>query len=271
MQLNAFDLVVRGMVAKCWEAGSGTPLLLLHGSGPGAAAFGTWRFVLEPLAEHFHVFTMDMFGFGASDKKASGAPFDLDLWMEQVLALLEHTQQSKVYVIGHSISGYLALRLASEDSRVAALITTGTMGAQFECNELTEKCWTFPATRDDLKATLSGLMFDKSGITDELLDLRMGILHDGVYGPYFSRMFEGNKQSFIDQATLTEAELAMVRCPLLMIHGRNDLMFPAAPLTLALAEKIPQADVLLLAECAHLPATEHPKRVVEAVLSFLQK
>ncbi|HFQ5890289.1 alpha/beta hydrolase [Pseudomonas aeruginosa] len=271
MQLNPFDLVLRGMVAKCWEAGSGTPLLLLHGSGPGAAAFGTWRFVLEPLAQHFHVFTMDMFGFGASDKKTSGDPFDLDLWMDQVRALLDHTKQDKVFVIGHSISGYLALRLASEDSRVAALVTTGTMGARFECNSQTEKCWTFPATRDDLKATLSGLMFDKSGITDELLDLRMDILHDGVYGPYFSKMFDGNKQRYIDQTTLSDDELSGISCPLLMIHGRDDVMFPAEPLTVALARKIPQADVLLLANCAHLPATERPARVVDAVLSFLHK
>ncbi|MGC3292762.1 hypothetical protein ACPTFP_30395, partial [Pseudomonas aeruginosa] len=96
----------------------------------------------------------------------------------------------------------------------------------------------------DLKATLSGLMFDKSGITEELLDLRMDILHDGVYGPYFSKLFDGNKQRYIDQTTLSDVELSRISCPLLMIHGRDDVMFPDEPLTVALAPKIAHADVL---------------------------
>ncbi|WP_333983594.1 alpha/beta fold hydrolase [Ectopseudomonas khazarica] len=271
MQLNAFDLEVRGLVAKCWEAGKGTPLLLLHGSGPGAAAFGTWRFVLEPLAEHFNVFIMDMFGFGGSAKKPEGEPFDLELWMDQVRALVAHTGRDEIYVIGHSISGYLALRLAAEDARVKALVTTGTMGEHFECNAETEKCWTFPETREALKSTLTGLMFDTSVITDELLDLRMDILHDGVYGPYFTRMFQGNKQSYIDEATLTGEEFEQIKCPTLLIHGRNDVMFPAEELTLKIAEHLPHADVLLLGACAHLPATEHPERVVREVMAFFKK
>jgi hypothetical protein len=42
-----------------WEAGDGAPLLLMHGTGPGASTLGYWNDVLEPLAEHFHVIAYD--------------------------------------------------------------------------------------------------------------------------------------------------------------------------------------------------------------------
>ncbi|HEY0296237.1 MAG TPA: alpha/beta hydrolase [Bordetella sp.] len=268
MSLKEFSLTVDGLRAQCWEGGSGTPLLLLHGSGPGAASQGTWRLVLEPLMARYRVLATDLIGFGMSDRKAEGPFFDIDLWMKQAHALLDYAGGEKAYVIGHSLSGYLAMRLASEDSRVAKLVTTGTMGANFACNAETEKCWTFPQTREQLRSTLESLMFDRSGITDELLDYRMGILHDGKYGPYFSSMFAGDKQRCIKAASLSPEQLQRIRCPVLMIHGREDIMFPAEGTTMEISKHLPQADILLLSQCRHLPAAEHPGKVAAAVTDF---
>ena len=41
------------------EGGSGAPLLMMHGAGPGTSAPGNFRLVLEPLAERHHVHAMD--------------------------------------------------------------------------------------------------------------------------------------------------------------------------------------------------------------------
>ena len=268
MALNAFDLEIDGITARCWEGGSGFPLLLLHGSGPGAASLGTWRFLFEPLMEHFHVYCTDLIGFGESGRKPDGPFFDLDLWQRQAEALLAHIPGDEVGVVGHSISGTLALRLAAGSPRVTKLMTTATMGWRFAETEHTAKCWIFPETKDALRDALEALMYDRSGITDELLDYRMGILHDGVYGPYFSAMFEGDKQAFIDAATVSPEDLARITCPVMLVHGRNDIMFPAEGTTLPLAEQLPQADVLLLSRCAHLPALEYPDKLGPAMISF---
>lgn len=271
MALQPFTLTVRGLKAQCWEGGQGTPLLLFHGSGPGAASAGTWRLVIDQLMARYHVYATDLFGFGESDQVKDGPAFDADLWAAQTRALLDHTGSDHAYVIGHSISGALSLRLASEDARVKKLVTTATMGTNFPCNAETEKCWTFPETREQLRDTLQSLMLDRSGITDELLDYRMGILHSGSYGANFKRMFAGDKQQYIQAVTLTPEQLGRIGCPVLMIHGRNDIMFPAEQTTMVLAPMLPQADILLLAQCAHLPALEQSGKVLDAVTAFLDR
>jgi 2-hydroxymuconate-semialdehyde hydrolase len=268
MPLKPFQITVRGIKVQCWEGGSGFPLLLLHGSGPGAASLGTWRLVFEPLMAHFHVYCTDLIGFGESGRKPAPPFFDLDLWQAQAQAVLDLIPGDAVGVVGHSISGSIALRLTACSPRVAKLMTTGSMGWSFRETPYTALCWTFPETREDLRRTLKALMYDHSGITEELLDYRMGLLHDGVYGPYFSSMFEGDKQRRIDAAALTPEELARITCDVFMIHGMNDLLFPAEGTTIPLSQRLPQADVLLLAKCGHLPALEHPKKVGDAMISF---
>ncbi len=43
------------------------PLVLIHGFGPGASSF-EWRKNVDVLAEHFHVYVIDLLGFGMSDR-----------------------------------------------------------------------------------------------------------------------------------------------------------------------------------------------------------
>ncbi|MGQ9366866.1 alpha/beta fold hydrolase [Azospirillum sp. ST 5-10] len=268
MSLKEFTLDVRGVKAQCWEGGEGFPVLLFHGSGPGAASLGTWRFVFEPLMERFHVYCTDLIGFGQSGRKPEPPYFDLDLWQAQAEALLDAVPGDAVGVVGHSISGTIAMRLAARSRRVVKLMTTATMGASFLQTPYTGMCWTFPETKEDLRRTLMALMHDHSGITDDLLESRLKILHDGVYGPYFRSMFAGDKQAYIEAATVSSEDLARITCEVMMIHGRNDLLFPAEVTTTALSQRLPQADVLLLARCGHLPAMEHPKQVAGAMRTF---
>ncbi|MGH9034374.1 MAG: alpha/beta fold hydrolase, partial [Acidimicrobiia bacterium] len=50
------------------EAGTGAPLVLLHGGGPGASAWSNWKQNIGPLAERFRVLAVDQPGYGRSDK-----------------------------------------------------------------------------------------------------------------------------------------------------------------------------------------------------------
>ena len=45
------------------ELGSGPPLIMLHGMGHASSA-NSFDYVIEPLSKHFHVYSMDMLGFG---------------------------------------------------------------------------------------------------------------------------------------------------------------------------------------------------------------
>jgi 2-hydroxymuconate-semialdehyde hydrolase len=48
-----------------------------------------------------------------------------------------------------------------------------------------------------------------------------------------------------------------------MMHGRNDIPFPPS-MSISIAEKIPQADLILLARCSHSVAVEYPDKLLAA-------
>jgi len=56
-----------GVMTNYHEAGSGAPVILIHGSGPGVSAWANWRFAIPHLSERLHVFAYDQVGFGYSE------------------------------------------------------------------------------------------------------------------------------------------------------------------------------------------------------------
>jgi 2-hydroxymuconate-semialdehyde hydrolase len=269
MEFTDRAITIDGSCAHYIEGGSGHPLLLIHGSGPGASTIGNWRRVLEPLAAQYHVHAMDLIGFGRSERKRTEPFFDVPLWMRQCQVLIDRMPGEEIGVIGHSLSGALALKLAAREPRIAAVMTTGTMGRSSAVNPAIEKVWSFPANRDALRDAAYFLIHDKSLIDEAYLDARVKTLHqDPNYGAYFTAMFAGDRQKYIDQAVVSDAELANVRCKVHMLHGREDRVLPPA-LSLDLAAHIPQADVSLLAQCSHSIPFEYPEKFLAAVYNLL--
>lgn len=250
------------------HGGAGYPLLMIHGSGPGASTLGNWRLVLEPLAERYEVFAMDLIGFGRSGRKRKPPYFDFPLWLDQCNAMLARMPGDEVGVIGHSLSGALALKIAASTKRVSKVMTTATMGAAFQPNESAITAWTFPRDRSQLRKAAGGLIFNKTLIDEEYLANRERILFSGDYESYFSEMFSGDKRRFIEVAVLSSSELKRISCDVLMIHGRNDEGFPAEELTLTIARSIPQADVVLLGRCSHSVAFEHAQKFLSLANGF---
>ena len=56
------------------EAGQGQPVLLLHGSGPGATGWSNFAPNIAALAEHYRVLAVDMPGWGDSDPVTIDCP-----------------------------------------------------------------------------------------------------------------------------------------------------------------------------------------------------
>jgi len=259
-----------GMAVHYVETGTlgSPPLLMLHGSGAGASSIGNWRKVLEPLGEKFHVHAMDLIGFGKSSRKLTPPFFDYPLWLAQCRDMLARVPGESVGLIGHSLSGSFALRLASSESRVRKVMTTATMGSFFEANSTTIATWSVPRNREELRAAARRLISDEKLIDDAYLANREAVLFSGDYEVYANSMFSGDRQRFIDQAALMSCELASITCDVLMVHGRNDHGYPPQALSLKLADAIPQADVVLLGNCSHSVAFEHPDKFLALASTF---
>src|SRR5439155_26333703 len=100
-----------GIRTNYHDTGTGAPVLLLHGSGPGVSAWANWRLVLPALAQHRRVIAPDMVGFGYTDRPA-GVRYDMSTWVEQVLDLMDALGVQQADVVGKSFGGALALALA---------------------------------------------------------------------------------------------------------------------------------------------------------------
>jgi pimeloyl-ACP methyl ester carboxylesterase len=89
------------------EAGSGPPLLLLHG---WPQHWWSWRRLIPALARRYHVIVPDLRGWGWSS--APPGAYAKATWARDMLALLDADGLDRVRVIGHDWGGYVAFLMA---------------------------------------------------------------------------------------------------------------------------------------------------------------
>ena len=90
--------------------GSGNPVLLIHGSGPGVSSWANWGRVLPRLSQSRRTLAIDMAGFVFTDRPA-GMVYNMDTWMQQAVDFLDAMQLEQVDLVGNSFGGALALAL----------------------------------------------------------------------------------------------------------------------------------------------------------------
>src|ERR1700759_2660726 len=84
-----------GIKTNYLEAGEGSPVVLIHGSGPGVTSYANWRLVLPALAADFRAIAPDMVGFGYSERP-EGIEYGLGVWADQTVALMDALGLEKV-------------------------------------------------------------------------------------------------------------------------------------------------------------------------------
>jgi pimeloyl-ACP methyl ester carboxylesterase len=95
------------------EAGSGEPLLLIHGWPQTSHC---WHKVMPELSKHFHVIAPDLRGFGLSElqgrSEESGIPFSRAQLAADMVSLLDALGIEKAHIAGHDWGGMIAFKLA---------------------------------------------------------------------------------------------------------------------------------------------------------------
>ncbi|WP_036008703.1 alpha/beta fold hydrolase, partial [Bradyrhizobium yuanmingense] len=89
------------------RAGSGKPLLLLHG---WPEFWLTWEPVISRLSDRFTLVAPDLRGFGDSDKP--GGPYGPDGHAADMLALMDRLGVDRFGVVGHDVGGAVMQPLA---------------------------------------------------------------------------------------------------------------------------------------------------------------
>jgi pimeloyl-ACP methyl ester carboxylesterase len=105
------------------DAGSGPPLVLLHGIGSAAASF---RYQLERLSGQFRVIAWDAPGYGASTPLSSEDP-DASRYAAALDAWLGALGIDRCHLVGHSLGTLIAARFAAEQSKRLVSLTLASI------------------------------------------------------------------------------------------------------------------------------------------------
>lgn len=251
MTLAQKTIEIEGYKVHYWEGGSGFPVLMLHGVGPGTSIVGNFGPVLEPMAERYRIVAADLIGFGDSQRKSETPYFDVDLWVRQGITLIDKLIAGECGIAGQSLGGALALKVAARCPQVTKVLTSCAIGAPYTLNPALDNFWGLPADRAALRKTLEAMVAEPGAVTDEMVEGRWDLLAQPGYAEYFKEMFAGDRQRFIDAGVITADEYARIDCAVTMLHGRNDQPCPAEETSLAVARNIPQAEVRLIGRCGH--------------------
>jgi pimeloyl-ACP methyl ester carboxylesterase len=113
------DMVAGTTLLRRPGAGTGLPLVLLHGIGSDAA---TWEPMIAALGTGVEVIAWDAPGYGASAPVAPAAPAPRD-YAARLAAVLDALGLGRVVLAGHSLGALFAASFAADrPERVAALV-----------------------------------------------------------------------------------------------------------------------------------------------------
>lgn len=244
------------------ESGQGSPLLLLHGLG---GSHEMWLPIIPDLARSYRVIAADHRGHGASDKPRG--QYTTRLFSDDWLALMDSLKLDRAHVLGLSMGGAIAMRLAVEAvHRVRSLILVDT--------------WAYP--HPDFLAMLRQRL-EKLAAGDLAAYAETAIPQ--VYSPPFIR---ANPQAMADyRARVAKADpdslrsaigacmshdmhgaLSRVQAPTLVIVGSEDRLVPPSHSEF-LQRAIPKASLSVIEGSGHIPHLEAPGQFLRAVQGFL--
>jgi 4,5:9,10-diseco-3-hydroxy-5,9,17-trioxoandrosta-1(10),2-diene-4-oate hydrolase len=254
------------------EGRPGTPVVMLHGGGPGAAGMSNFGRNLPTFGMSFRTLVVDQPGFGKSDKPPVEGNY-FTFAAHALAGLLDELGIDRVHLVGNSLGGGTAVRFAlNYPERAGRLVLMGPGGLSLhvfaaEPTEGISRIADFHAppgpSREKMAAFLRTLVFDQRLVTDELIDERyaalaaMASLGASFYDPAF----------FEDGLLWREAH--RLRNPVLLIWGREDRVNPLDGALVAL-KLIRRAQLHVFGGCGHWAQLEKFDEFNRLAISFLE-
>ncbi len=259
---------VDGVDTNYHDVGSGSPVVLIHGSGPGVSAWANWRLTLPALAEQHRVVAPDVLGFGYTARPAD-AHYNLNTWAGHLVGFLDAVGIERTSVVGNSFGGALALRLASaHPDRVEKLVLMGSVGVPFAITPGLDAVWGFQPSLPAMRGLLDIFAYDRSLVSDDLAALRLAAATRPGVQEAFASMFPAPRQDGVDALTTADDAIRAVAAPTLVVHGRDDQVIPLAN-SLRLLELIERAQLHVFGQCGHWVQIEKAAEFNRLIVDFL--
>ena len=259
------------------DAGGGLPLVMLHGGGPGASAWSNFGAALPRFATTYRTLLVDQPGFGDSDKPEVAANYFRHS-AGYLLKFLDEQGIDRIHLLGNSLGGGTAVRLALEHPRrVARLVLMGPGGLSLNLfhadpTEGVQRLMDFSGdpTREALKAFISTMVVDQKLVTDELVEERFA----DATAPGAREAMASMGWSFYNPETAEDGmlwrEAHGLKHHTLLTWGREDRVNPLDGAFPAL-KLIPKAQLHVFPRCGHWAQIEAADEFREVAVNFLKR
>jgi pimeloyl-ACP methyl ester carboxylesterase len=250
------------------RAGIGPDVLMIHG---WASSSHMWSALMSALASERRVWAVDLAGFGNSRLPAHIRP-DLDAQLAWLIRFLEHREIRPSVVVGHSMGGMLALKLAyarpdlAERLLLMCPVVTGRFG--LNAHQLFgSRLWMMMAAR-----TQRAWLLAQSTMVAPLISAPMYVSprHRARYVQDFRRSNWDAAMAALESMSLTSMQphLGNIRQPTLVVVGGRD--FTVSPEEGRLAARLmPNAALVEFPAAHHQPLDEMPERFISVARDFM--
>lgn len=246
------------------DCGTGLPLLLIHGF---PLSRHIWTPQLAALGGEFRLIAPDLRGFGESD--APDGPYSMDVFADDMIALLDHLGIERAAVCGMSMGGYVLLNMLDRYPRRVS-------GA---CFMVTRAGGDDEAGRERRLALAREVLAKGAPIVTDAFNLVLFSSRAGeeeaelmgevcaIMGQTSPRGLAGGLLAMRERPDYTD-RLGEFNLPALVLGAELDLAIPPAESRL-LAERLPHARLVMVPDAGHMAGMENPAVVNEALRSFL--
>jgi 3-oxoadipate enol-lactonase len=255
------DRLLAAGTVNASETGRGAPLVLLHSLLSDRASFDA---VAPELAKSFRVIVPELPGFGRSQAVTGGLADIADRMAE---AVRDAAGGETPIVLGNGYGGFVALQMAIRHPGIAARFVFADCGAafseegraQFRNMASASKAKGLAAISDVAMRRLFAPEFQAQH-PDLMADRRAAFLRtdEEVFRSACAQLAELDLRS----------ELHKVKVPALVVVGEQDEATPP-PMSHGLAAGLPDAELKIIAGCAHVPQLQAPGIFLDTIADFL--
>ena len=238
--------------------GTGPVLVLLHGAGDHA---GTWAQAAKALAKDHTLVIPDLAGHG--DSAPATGPIDAAQIYGGIEAVLASQAPGQpVTLIGNSLGAWMALVVAQRHPDWVAKVVAVNGGPLLGTST---KVRMLPTNREEARATMAQLRDASSpAIPDHVLDDLVRVTQTGPLARFAATAMT------MGPWLLTEDQLRELRPPVRLVWGTSDELMPLDYAQRMLAA-LPDAALIPIERCGHVPQQEAPARFLAALLQALDE
>lgn len=247
--------------------GAGPPLVLLHGIGHRRQAWGA---VLNRLAPYRELIVADLPGHGESPPLETAGRSVAHALVAETIGLLDELGLARAHFAGSSLGGRLALE-AAVAGRATSVTALSPAGFWRSSRELTYARAVFKAMQaagriaGRLGPALSRSTAGRALIYAEIVSKPSRISPEQALGDMNAFIGAVGTSNAILAAATPFTGTIPAGIPVTIAWGMHDRLLPPRQALVA-KERIPQAVLVPLPGCGHVPMTDNPRLVADVLL-----